>query len=471
MNATERFGTAYNQRWRASGQADCAIWLKQLHDDAFESFTAQGIPDSREENWKYTRLNKIEKTEFGFFGQSGFVEQSTVPPAVIGPGGLIWLSDVNRLVFVNGKYQHALSEWGQLPEGLILCRLSEAMKTCPDLLRPYLGKIANDSGHPFAALNTMFMDDGVFLKVPENRQMSTPVYCLFINVGADRPMISFPRLLLVLEQHSEASLIEHYLNVGSLTGLAGNQDHGHDFINAVTEVMLNADSRLQHYILQTNTLQTNMLQANASGESHFHGLHVDQQRASRFCSHHVSLGGALTRNDIQIRFIDEQAECRLNGAYCIDGDQHVDYHTRIDHLVPNCRSQALYKGVVQGKSRAVFHGDIIVHQDAQHSDAQLVNKNLLLSEGAEVDTKPELQIYADDVKCSHGATVGQLDPMALFYLRSRGISPQEAKTLLVTAFIDEIQQTIATKAAGQLFRPWIQAKLNALTGSPEKEKR
>ncbi|MFC1503526.1 Fe-S cluster assembly protein SufD [Pseudomonadota bacterium] len=454
MNATERLSKAYHQRWPASGETCGANWLKQVRDDAFASFTAQGVPGSREENWKYTRLNKIEKPEFGFFEQSGSLEQSPVPPAAIQPGALTLLSDVHRLVFVNGKYQYALSEWNPLPEGLILCRLSEAMKTYPDLLRPHLGKIADDTGHPFVALNTMFMDDGIFLMVPENRHISTPIYCLFITVGTERPMISFPRLLLVLEQQSEVSLIEHYLNVESLANTQ-NQNHSHDFINAVTEIELSPGSRLQHYTLQTA----------ATGESHFHGLHVNQQRASQFCSHHVTLGGALTRNDIQIRLTDEQAECRLNGAYCSDGAQHVDYHTRIDHLAPNCRSQELYKGVVQGKSRAVFHGDIVVHRDAQQSDAQLVNKNLLLSEHAEVDTKPELQIYADDVKCSHGATVGQLDPMALFYLRSRGIPPEQAKTLLVTAFIDEIQQTIATKAAQQLFRPWMQAKLNALMGS------
>ncbi|MGF1759383.1 Fe-S cluster assembly protein SufD [Photobacterium sagamiensis] len=452
MNAAERFCKAYHLRWLASGETDGAHWLKQLRDDAFASFTAQGLPGSREENWKYTRLNKIEKPEFGLFEQSDFSGQSTSLLAAIQPGDLTLLSDVHRLVFVNGKYQHALSEWGPLPEGLILCRLSEAMKTYPDVLRPHLGNIADSSAHPFAALNTMFMDDGIFLRVPQNSHISTPIYCLFITVGTERPMISFPRLLVVLEQQSEVSLIEHYLNVESL---AGNQNHSHDFINAVTEIELSPDSRLQHYTLQTA----------ATCESHFHGLHVNQQRASQFSSHHVTLGGALTRNDIQIRLIDEQAECRLNGAYCIDGAQHVDYHTRIDHLAPNCRSQELYKGVVQGKSRAVFHGDIVVHQDAQHSDAQLVNKNLLLSQEAEVDTKPELQIYADDVKCSHGAAVGQLDPMALFYLRSRGIPPEQAKTLLVMAFIDEIQQTIATKAAQQLFRPWMQAKLNALMGS------
>lgn len=449
MNATERFCKAYHQRWLASGETDGANWLKQLRDDAFASFTEQGLPGSREENWKYTRLNKIEEPEFGFWGQSGFSGQLTPPLAAIQPGGLALLSGAHRLVFVNGKYQHALSEWGPRPEGLILCPLSEAMNTYPDFLRPYLGRIADGSAHPFAALNTMFMDDGIFLKVPENSRMSTPIYCLFISVGTERPMICFPRLLLVLEQQSEVSLIEHYLNMESR---AGKQNHNHDFTNAVTEIELGPDSRLQHYTLQTA----------ATCESHFHGLHVNQRRASQFNSHHVTLGGALARNDIQVRLLDELAECRLNGAYCIDGAQHVDYHTRIDHLVPNCCSRELYKGVVQGKSRAVFHGDIVVHRDAQHSDAQMVNKNLLLSQEAEVDTKPELQIYADDVKCSHGAAVGQLDPMALFYLRSRGIPPGLAKTLLVTAFIDEIQQTMATKAARQLFLPWMQAKLNVL---------
>ena len=251
-------------------------------------------------------------------------------------------------------------------------------------------------------------------------------------------------------------MIEHYLGSEWLERAAVESSDGHVFTNAVTEIFLGRGARMQHYKLQSESLNT----------SHIAGLHVEQQHASSLSSHSLSLGAGLARNDIAVRLAGEGAQCRLYGAYCIGGRQHVDYHTQVDHLMPGCYSRELYKGVVQDRARAVFNGMVVVHPDAQHSDAQLVNKNLQLSAKAEVDSKPELQIYADDVKCSHGATVGQLDPAALFYLQSRGIAQEEAKAMLVSSFINEILQSIEPSGVQQLLQPPVQARMSTLVGDP-----
>lgn len=453
MNASERFCNAYTRhRGLIFGQPDAVqqlAWFKQLQDEALESFTAQGVPGPRVENWKYTALSQIEQLDFSR------AEQFTRSTASIQPNDIPACPGSLRLVFINGKFEPVLSNLGALAQGLVLCNLAQGLLQYPDLLSSTLGTIAEDKGHPFAALNAMFMADGVFIRVAERTKIQAPIHCLFCSTATDKPVVSSPRLLLVVGEQAEVTVIEHYLGSETLANNEQAQSGSHLFTNSLTEIALGPQARMQHYKLQSEPVNT----------SHIAGLHVEQQRDSSFSSHNLSLGASLIRNDICIKLTDEGAECSLYGAYCIGGKQHVDYHTQIDHFKPSCRSQELYKGVIQDSARAVFNGMVVVHPDAQHSDAQLINKNLLLSAKAEVDTKPELQIYADDVKCSHGATVGQLDPAALFYLRSRGISPEDAQTLLITAFISEILQSIEPLAVQRFLQPPVQAKLNALIGS------
>lgn len=447
MNASERFCNAYTQH-RNSEQpynTQHLSWLQQLQDNAFESFSTQGLPGPREESWKYTRINQIEQLNFSRaelgFGSNTEVRSDETPLC----------AGCHQLVFIDGKHAPELSSDNELPEGLTLCNLAQGLNRPPRLLSSTLGKVVENQGHPFAALNAMYMVDGVFLRVAKGTKIQSPIHCLFYNTEADGPVVSSPRLLLVIEEQAEITVIEHYLG-SSIAHQEQNQDGNLHLTNALTEIVLGRHAKLQHYKLQSESGNT----------SHIAGLHVEQYQNSLFCSHSLSLGANLTRNDLCIKLAEEGAECRLYGAYCIGDKQHVDFHTQIDHLKPNCRSRELYKGVIQDRARAVFNGMVVVHPEAQYSDAQLINKNLLLSARAEVDTKPELQIYADDVKCSHGATVGQLDPAAMFYLQSRGISHEEAQTLLISAFISEILQTVKRTSVREFIEPPLRAQLNRL---------
>ncbi|MCW8331431.1 Fe-S cluster assembly protein SufD [Photobacterium sp. SDRW27] len=454
MNASERFCNAYTQhRGTLLGPSGTEHgWLRQLQDKALESFTRQGVPGPGVESWKYTRLNQIEQCDFSR------ADYCARPSIHINPDVLPVCSDSLRLVFINGSYEAGLSSLSYLPEGIALCSFSEALFRHQKWLSPLLGKIAGDEGHPFAALNAMLMADGVFLRVAKGTRLQTPIHCLFISTAIDKPIVSSPRLLVELGEQTEVSLIEHYLaseSLGANGGTGKEQNDSPILANSLIEVALGREARMQHYKLQSES----------SIVSHISGLHVEQQRGSAFSSHNLSLGAGLSRNDIHIKLVEEEAECRLYGAYCIGGKQHVDFHTQIDHYKPSCTSRELYKGVIQDRARAVFNGMVVVHPDAQGSDAQLVNKNLLLSAKAEVDTKPELQIYADDVKCGHGATVGQLDPAALFYLQTRCIAAKDAQALLVNAFITEILQSMESAAVRQFLQPPVLTQLNALIGS------
>ncbi|OLQ74486.1 Fe-S cluster assembly protein SufD [Photobacterium proteolyticum] len=450
MNTSERFCHAYSQyRNRFFEQPENIqhlSWLKQLQDNAFESFSTQGLPGPRDENWKYTQLSQIEQLDL----QPS--DQNSVSSHGIRPENIPLCSGSHRLVFMDGKFTPELSNHADLPDGLILCSIAQGLNRHPHLLSAALGAVAEYNKHPFAALNTMFLADGALLQVMQGCKVQMPIHCLFYTTEADRPVMYSPRLLLLAEDNAEVTVIEHYQGNSRSLLHEQHQNSGLNLTNALTEVTLGRDTTLHHYKLQCESGNT----------CHIAGIHVEQQQSSQFYSHNISLGACLARNDLCIKLADTGAECHLYGAYCIGDRQHVDFHTQIDHLRPNCQSSELYKGVIQDRAHAVFNGMVVVHPDAQYSDAQLINKNLLLSAKAEVDTKPELQIYADDVKCSHGATVGQLDPAAMFYLQSRGISHEAAQTLLITAFINDILQPVEPAPIRQLLLPSIQAQLNRL---------
>jgi Fe-S cluster assembly protein SufD len=388
---------------RLPGHANA--WLRALRERAAARFAAIGFPTPAIENWKYTNVTPVVRQSF----EPALSDTNTRPH-------VLPLTDLDafRLVFVNGRYDATLSTPPPLPAAGYAGSLAQALTNRPDELELYLGRVAAFDDHGFAALNTAFMLDGAYVRIPAATKIDKPLHLIYFG-GASA--LAQPRTLIVAETNSHATVVEHYLGF----------DDARYLTNAVTEVVAERGAIVEHYRLQQERLQGNAVT----------GLYVRQSVSSRFASHAVDFGGALVRNDLHA-VLAEGAECALNGLYVVDGRQHVDNHTVIEHAQPRGVSRELYKGVLDGRARAVFNGRVVIRPDAQQIDAQQMNNNLLLSEDAEIDTKPEFEIYADDVKCSHGATVGQLDPDALFYLRSRAIDDHAARDLLTYAFAHDI---------------------------------
>ncbi len=405
-------------------------WLTQFRQQAWQAFTDQGLPDRRLEEWKYTNIKTLAATGFQY-GAAPYAAPSVAQLC------RHWLDDegddsvfrVQRLLFVAGRFEPQLSRLSALPGGALLLPLSQALEQQQPLIQSHLGQVARHGGHPFAALNSLWWEDGLVLYLPAGCRLQQPVHCLFYTPGGEDSRASFPRLLIVLEAGAQALVLEDYLGRAPQETAAQQeaQQPAAQLTNALSEVRLAAGASLKHCTL---------LRDSAQGQ-HIGGLHVEQAASSRFQSFSLALSGAMCRRDVQVRLQGEGAEALLNGLYLLAGRQHLDNHLRVDHLLPGCRSEVLYKGVLFDRAHGVFSGQAVVHPGAQRSDARQVNKNLLLSEGAEIDSKPELQIEADDVQCSHGAAVGQLDPQALFYLASRGLDPESAQTLLTLAFARE----------------------------------
>jgi len=387
-------------------------WLSTLRQDAVSRFREQGLPSQKDEDWKYTSLRPITGSRFTLPVSSPTLSQEQMEKARV-PG-----LDAARLVFVNGRYQEALSDLGGLNKGVRLLPISEAIQQDPEALHARLGRQSGLDYTPFTALNNAFVADGTLLEIDANVQCKTPIELLFISAPGDQAYVFHPRVLIQMGRGSEATVLEHHVGL----------DNAANFNNVVTEIALGAQSQLTHYLLQRQSNQG----------FHIGGVHVQQARDSRYVNHNVNLGAALARHDINIRLAEEGAETVLNGLYMVGDRQHVDNHTCVDHAAPHTNSDESYKGVLDGRGRAVFNGRVVVHKHAQKIDAGQKNDNLLLSKMAEVDTKPELEIYADDVACSHGATIGQLDDAALFYLRSRGIDEDKARDLLTYAFAESI---------------------------------
>jgi Fe-S cluster assembly protein SufD len=302
--------------------------------------------------------------------------------------------------------------------GIRVESLANALRGDDGVLRSHLSRYVRYQEHSFVALNTAFVEDGALVLIPKGEMVEEPIHLIFVSTGQNRPVISHPRNLIVLDEGSQACIVESHVGTGS----------GTYFANAVTEIVGGEGASIEYFLLERE------------GNAGFHvgALEAQLSRQCTLSAHSITLGGALVRNDVHVVLNGEGSGCSLNGLYLVDGKQHVDNHTEIEHYKPHARSQELYKGILSGSARGVFNGKILVHKDAQKSDARQTNKNLLLSENAVINTKPQLEIYADDVKCSHGSTVGQLDRDALFYLRSRGIPLGEAQSLLSYAFASEV---------------------------------
>ena len=391
-------------------QKDC---LSEQRQSALQHFRENGFPNTRQENWKYTDVRSLARQKYSatVSGKAAVSEEEfeAVRFAEL---------DCLELVFVNGVYVSELSSLEGLPADAIVCDLGSALDNHAELLKQHISKYADNTVSAFTALNTAFVQHGVFIYLPKNTTIERPINLLYLSRQQEQEFAAHLRNLIVLEENSEASIIESYVGL----------DEANYFTNAVTEVALGQAARLQHYKLQQESLNS----------YHIGNLYARQGKDSQLESHSVSLGGSLVRNDIHSQLNADGAAIILNGLYMTAGKQHVDNHTRVDHLKPNTFSTENYRGVLNDRSRAVFNGKVIVHPDAQKIEAHQNNANLLLSDDAEIDTKPELEIYADDVKCSHGATVGQLDKDMLFYLQSRAIDKETARSLLTFAFAEEV---------------------------------
>lgn len=385
-------------------------WLHPVRKAAFARFAEVGFPTLRDEEWRFTNVASIARADFQPARPGATVAAEALEPFTFAPA--------HTLVFVNGFYSAALSSPGELPKGLVARSLADVLANEPKAVEPYLTRFADYKANPFVALNTAFLRDGAFVSVPRGLVLAEPIHLVYVATAAEGPTGSHPRTVLLAGVNSQCTVVESYVAAGDDQYLT----------NAVTEVVTQENAVVDHYKVQRES------------EEAFHvaTLQVHQGRGSNFSSHAVILGGEISRSDVNAVLDAEGCECTLNGLYLGAGRQLIDNHTRIDHAKPHCASHELYKGILDGRSHGVFNGKIYVHPDAQKTDAKQTNKTLLLSPDATIDTKPQLEIFADDVKCTHGATIGQLAEEAIFYLRSRGIGREEARALLTYAFANDV---------------------------------
>jgi Fe-S cluster assembly protein SufD len=393
-------------------------WLEALRREGADRFAATGFPSSRDEEWRFTPLGPIAKTSWREPAALGRLSLDELQPYLFGH------AEWPRLVFVDGFYCQELSSLDHLPARVRVTSLADGLREGLPGLERHLARHASTESSPFPALSAALFRDGGFVQVPANTQVDFPIHLLFVSTEGATGCAIHPRNLVLVERGARASLIESYV----ATGPAKNY-----WTNAVTEVVLDANCWLEH----------TRIQRESEGAYHIGGTYVDQQRDSHYRSFSLAMGGALARHNLQARLNDENVETLLYGLYVTHGEQLVDNHTAIHHDRPNCRSWEVYKGILDDRSRAVFNGKVFVKPEAQKTDAKQTNRNLLLSDAARVDTKPQLEIFADDVKCTHGATVGRLDDVALFYARSRGIPAEDAQRLLTYAFAAEVVGEVA----------------------------
>ncbi|OLO04398.1 MULTISPECIES: Fe-S cluster assembly protein SufD [Salinicola] len=409
MSAPERF----LERLTARRGGDPS-WVAARRQAGAARFEAMGFPTRRDEQWKYTDVRRIAEGDFALatdaeFDSARFDEQRLD-------------IDAYRLVLVDGLFSPALSELDGLPSGVSIEPLSQAIVANHEAVGGSLGRLAGVDFSPFTALNTAFADEGAIVRLASGTVVDKPIYVLLLSRANGQPVMSHPRILIEAGARAEATIIEHY----------SGESEAANFTNVVTEVLLDRGAIIDHYKLQEAALT----------DLHVASIHVDQGRDSRFNSYNMNLGGALVRTDLVTDLNGEGAEAAYNGLFFVQGRQHVDNHTLVNHNAPRTFSNENYKGVLDDRSRGVFNGKVFVKKDAQQIEAYQNNANLLLSDRAEIDTKPELVIYADDVKCSHGATTGQLDEDAVYALRSRGIDEPMARALLTLAFVGEVMDKV-----------------------------
>lgn len=406
-------------------------WLDGLRREALEHLATAGLPTPRDEAWKYTNVSSIAAQAFTPAAPGAAVPDRALLESLLEPG-----LGGPRLVFVNGRYLPELSSPPALGGGVRVRPLAAALAEGGESLRPHLAWPPGD-GSGFTALNTAFMADGACIELAPGARLEEPLHLVFVG-GED--VLASPRNLIIAGAESSATVVEEYVG----------PEGGRYLTNTHTRISLEEKAQLVHYRLNRESLRA----------FHMGELRIRQAAGSRFVSTAVALGGLISRTEVRVDFSGEGAETRLNGLYVASGRQHTDHHLHIDHRLPGCTSEQFFKGVLDGAARGVFSGRVVVHPDAQHTDARQSNKSLLLSRNAEMDARPQLEIYADDVKCAHGATVGQLDGDALFYLRARGVGEAEARHLLIHAFVGDVLDRIPLPPLRQALERLLWARLD-----------
>jgi len=422
-----------------------STWLRSLREGAFDGFCENGFPTTRDEDWRFTNPSAISQTQFQLASDVYEpIVHASLQPFLI-PGA------VCRLVFVNGRFVSALSDLESLPTGVKVNSLAKEIAEETSTVKQNLGRYLNIERDAFGALNTAFFEDGAFIHLPRRVVLEAPISLLFISVQGSEPAMAHPRNLIMVDEDSQASIVEDYISLGS----------GVFFSNVVTELIAGDNAVASHYLIEREDREA----LNVST------LLTRQGRSSNVVSHSVLLGGALVRNNVHPVLAGEGAECLINGLFIGKERQHLDNYMLVEHASPHCSSRQFYNGILDDQAHGVFHGRIIVHKDAQKTDAKQTNRNLLLSDNAQIDTKPQLEIYADDVKCTHGATIGQVEEEALFYLRTRGVDEASARGLLLYAFasecLDRMSCTLVREYLQQQVQQWLPEGIlaPALTGS------
>jgi Fe-S cluster assembly protein SufD len=407
------------ERFSANGVSEGPAWLTPIRAAAIERFAELGFPTMKNEDWHFTSVSPIAEARFlPLRAPSGEVRRDALGAFTFGR------PDWPTLVFVNGRYSEELSNTETLPAGVRVLPLPRALREMPALVERHLTKHADGQSQAFTALNTAFLYDGAVVHVAKDVQAAAPIHLLFLADAHAAKGVMHPRNLIVVDRHAKATVIESYVSTSDAWY----------FTNAVTEVVVGDGATLTHLKMQRESARA----------FHVGTIDTTQARDSHYVSFSFATGGALSRTNIYTMLAGEGCGSTLNGLYMLDGEQHGDHQTRIEHAEPNCFSRELYKGVLDGASHGVFNGKVFVRPIAQKTDGKQTNNTLLLSDRARIDTKPQLEIFADDVKCTHGATVGRIDETARFYMRSRGVGSETAQRLLTYAFAAEVLETIET---------------------------
>lgn len=408
--------------------------IHKIRKDAISYFSRLEFPTTRNEEWKYTSISPLLKQTFTPSEDHSVISKKQLNKFLFNE------LEHSLLVFVNGFYAEELSELKDLPEGVIAGSISDAIENHPEIVEKHFSKYADYQEQIFTALSTAYTKDGAFIYIPDGKIIGEPFHIMYVSTSENQKLLSQPRNLFVAGKNSQATIIEHYVSV----------DESIYFTNTVTEIFAGENAVLDHIKLQDESRNA----------FHIARMEVDQERNSNFSSNLISFGAVLSRNDFNTRFNDTGSECILNGLFMIDGNQLFDVHTMIDHAKPHCNSHEHYKGILDGKSRGVFNGKVMVRPDAQKTNAFQENNNIILSDSALINTKPQLEIFADDVKCSHGATIGQIEEEALFYLKSRGIGDKTARGMLIHAFATDVVNSIKVETIRNYLEEILTNKFN-----------
>lgn len=412
--------------------------IHQLRKKAIQTFLKTGYPSTKNEEWKYTDISAVAELDF--------------KPAQPVSTDQINRDDIQKflfeglqnstLVFINGHFRADLSGLKDIPASIKVMSLQQALEQNDHLLEQNIAQHFSDRDESFVSLNTAFMQDGTYIHIPDAVVVEQPLHLLYLSLPGEEPPVSFPRNLIIAGASSQVRIVESY------TALK----EGEYFTNSVSEIILEKNAHLERYRIQDENLQA----------FHISNSQISQQRDSRFTDLNLNFGSHLVRNNITATFDDQNGNCVLNGLYVGGSEQLIDNHTNINHAKPHCESHELYKGILDDKARGIFNGKIFVRKDAQKTNAIQANNCILLSDSASIDTKPQLEIFADDVKCTHGATIGQLNEEAFFYMRARGIEKTKARNLLIYAFASEVLDQIEIDSVRDKVAGILAEKLHAV---------